>query len=551
MEHPVQQRKRNRHDTAVSEVIGTLLLLGMAIALFSIVYYAVMSFPQSPSTPSVNIAFSLNKQDQTLNLSHVGGKPLDNNTEVRILINGVAIDPPPSFTEKFADTNPSTWGMGEVRVYDLSADTAGMTEYSVEVMVIDGRSNSIIMSGKNFVTNRPPTIISPAPWNNAYAMPITLSQLNISISDPDDDSFSWTIETSPFIGSASGTGTSRSVKTCDIVVGLTEDTTYRWYVNATDPGGSGRTERKTYTFTTSGPEVDLKDPVDDNSGDVDASPDKGNETGFINCQDNTTDENIMTIQEYDNGIPAVNNVLNVDGFTNTGNAWTKTGSSPYLSADDGANYITTATDGADEYWFTFADTLETGIGFTVAMSVDFDAGDGGDDCKWYIDTTGDNTPEFSGQFNNPTTSVMSTGTIAGFDTASEINAARVWFEHSRLGGAQTITIDHAYLTATRPASSSYCIDFEYNFTDVDYSNPNEQLCMYISSRTGTEDLNIVYWTGSSWSYLGTIAGTGWVNVTATGLTADAYTIRFVGATETGDTEQGSWSIDCIFLHLWN
>ena len=75
--------------------------------------------------------------------------------------------------------------------------------------------------------------------------------------------------------------------------------------------------------------------------------------------------------------------------------------------------------------------------------------------------------------------------------------------------------------------------------------------MYITARTGTETLNINYRNGAAWSSLGTITGTGWKNITATGLTSATYTIQLIGATETGDTEQGSWSIDCLFLHTWN
>ena len=110
-------------------------------------------------------------------------------------------------------------------------------------------------------------------------------------------------------------------------------------------------------------------------------------------------------------------------------------------------------------------------------------------------------------------------------------------------------IDYAYLEIKR--YSNYNIDFEYQFTGANYSDTHEQLCIYVTSCTGTEPLYINYWDGDSWELLGIITGTGWKNVTATGLTSSIYTIQLIGSTETSDTEQGDWNIDCIYLHTWN
>ena len=73
------------------------------------------------------------------------------------------------------------------------------------------------------------------------------------------------------------------------ISGLAEDTKYTWFVNATDI--NGKSTQKTFTFTTGiiEPTVDHKDAIDDNSSDVDNSPDKGIETYFNNCKANVTD----------------------------------------------------------------------------------------------------------------------------------------------------------------------------------------------------------------------------------------------------------------------
>jgi len=70
--------------------------------------------------------------------------------------------------------------------------------------------------------------------------------LSIAIADFHGDTFNWTIETSPNVGSSSGNGQTNGSKTCS-VSGLAYSTTYYWFVNATD--GKLWTNRS-YSFTT-------------------------------------------------------------------------------------------------------------------------------------------------------------------------------------------------------------------------------------------------------------------------------------------------------------
>ncbi len=211
--------------------------------------------------------------------------------------------------------------------------------------------------------------------------------------------------------------------------------------------------------------------------------------------------------------------------------------------------------GNDERWFTFTDTTATSGTLVVNLSIYVTTGDGDDDVYWYIDTTGDNNPEFSGtssgtRFDNPTNGWY-TCTVSNLDSVTEVNAARVWFEHHGSGTSHTISIDCARLGVYRAGITNYNINFEYQWTAVNYNQDNEMVCMYFGSHTGSENLLLNYWTGSAWSSLGTISGTGWANYTATGLTTSTYTIQLRGASESGDTTQDSWQIDCMFLHDWS
>ena len=65
--------------------------------------------------------------------------------------------------------------------------------------------------------------------DDAVGFPVTLSQLNVTVEDPQGDSFYWSIETSPDIGSDSGIGEFNGTKTCSIS-GLDYNTSYTWFV---------------------------------------------------------------------------------------------------------------------------------------------------------------------------------------------------------------------------------------------------------------------------------------------------------------------------------
>jgi hypothetical protein len=486
--------KNRRATHAVSEVLSVALLLGITIALFGFLNYIVFSFSFQPTAPSVNLVGSINTEQRVITIEHYGGKPLAGDTQIVVTIGN------DTYKKTARELlSKDTWNFGDTVQFPYD----DITDRYVQAVVIDPSTNTLILS--------------------------TVLQEGLMISG---GNLVWHYET---VESASSDVDSSADKG-----------TENEFANA--QGTNPDTNLMVIQESDHGNQIHVDD-VDSNLTDVDSSADKGNETSFMNAQGIVPDGNVMTLQESDYGT-AVNENLVVDGFTATVGDWTEVGSSPYLDADDGTSYITSKKGGNDEYWFTFADTNHTGSGFTVVMYVDFDAGDGNDDCNWYIDTTGDNTPEFSGTIMNPTTNLANTGIIAGLDTQSEINAARVWFEQIASANANDMTIDYAALTIQRPAIPNYNIDFEYQWTTANSSDSTKHLCFYVAS-AGTEALNVQYRNAGAWTTLGSMTGTGWKNFTSIGLTSAIYTIRLIGANETSDTIQDSWTIDCIFLYTYN
>jgi hypothetical protein len=88
---------------------------------------------------------------------------------------------------------------------------------------------------------------TPSPTNGSTGNQRSLTW-SIPINDPEGDLFSWSIQcnngqTNNRTGAANGTKSLR-------LSGLAYSTTYKVWVNATDPTGSGLYTRKWYTFTT-------------------------------------------------------------------------------------------------------------------------------------------------------------------------------------------------------------------------------------------------------------------------------------------------------------
>jgi hypothetical protein len=95
--------------------------------------------------------------------------------------------------------------------------------------------------------NQPPFFGSPIPSNSSTNNPLSLTW-SIAINDPNGNTFSWTIECSN-TQKNNGTAAFNGTKSLTLT-GLVYSKTYKVWVNATDPTGSGLYSRKWYTFIT-------------------------------------------------------------------------------------------------------------------------------------------------------------------------------------------------------------------------------------------------------------------------------------------------------------
>ncbi|TRO54139.1 hypothetical protein E2P71_05020, partial [Candidatus Bathyarchaeota archaeon] len=293
-----------------------------------------------------------------------------------------------------------------------------------------------------------------------------------------------------------------------------------------------------------------EDPVDNDTSDMDSSPDKGTHSGFASQQagpdaayDTLTETwkyniTLVDAESFENNWPPT-------GWSATGN-WNKEANQAYdgtYSADfDGAG-----GGGASGYLYT--PTLDCSDASCIYVTF------------WFRDDDLDSN-EFLLQYYDG----------AQWDTIQDLTG---YTEDTWIRWEQNVT-DSQYLKSNfrvrfwgNGVDWNECIwvdvvtikkeilncelNLEVQWTDADYLLPYEELCIYAGA-TGAEDIQVQVWNTSSSSWdtlLSDLTASSWNNVSISGwLTSSTFTIRYLGGTETSDTTQDSWQIDVALIKTW-
>jgi len=134
-----------------------------------------------------------------------------------------------------------------IGIFYVNATAEGYQKKSVQSAIKEGEKiNMNFNLDIETQNNYNPVISNENPIDNSNDISIDLTQLSAYVEDPDGDSINWTIETIPNIGSNFDTDSPNCTATCSIS-NLQSDTTYTWFVNATD---GDETTKAIYSFTT-------------------------------------------------------------------------------------------------------------------------------------------------------------------------------------------------------------------------------------------------------------------------------------------------------------
>jgi hypothetical protein len=296
------------------------------------------------------------------------------------------------------------------------------------------------------------------------------------------------------------------------------------------------------------PEDIAPDFVDNNSSDVDSSPAIGSHSNFENEKAVDSNYNVLTEQQF-----FVYEWLNCDSYSGTWSQWGRTGTSPYLSAQDQpTNVIYEKKDGDQEGWFGFQNTgLVGSLNLNISiycMNID---GVGDDHADVYVDYTGSGAGSLVGEVGAHTNWQYDTINL-GVHTVSEANNLRVYFIVNAIGKTNDVYIDHARIGVR---GVNHRLDLENQFTSVDTVTNYDvaELCVKAGT-TGPEDLSLSIWntSSSSWNLLAVdLVSSGWTNVTVTNYVVSTMTIRFLGGIEALDPVQDTWQIDAVLLKHYN
>jgi len=126
-------------NKAVSETVGTLLLLGISISLFSVIYLSVLTIYPSSARPSVNLICSV--EENNIIIEHHGGKTLDLDTKFIVTIDGTNEEFKVGDYLNNESRIDGIWNIGE----RVELPVGNITDKKVSLTGVDIHSNSEIL----------------------------------------------------------------------------------------------------------------------------------------------------------------------------------------------------------------------------------------------------------------------------------------------------------------------------------------------------------------------------------------------------------------------
>lgn len=148
--------KIGKRNDAISQIMGTVLLLLVGLAIMSLVYSYVLSYPPPTPTPQVEIVGSVYERERFMTslgkyqedcrilLRHNGGEPLPLDLLISVNVGDISFN---STIGDFLNNSYKTdsfWNIGEQLIF-LVED---ITNYHVRSQVIDPVSDSILYTAE-------------------------------------------------------------------------------------------------------------------------------------------------------------------------------------------------------------------------------------------------------------------------------------------------------------------------------------------------------------------------------------------------------------------
>jgi PKD repeat protein len=151
----------NRGESAVSEVIGSILLISVVVIGVAIVGVVLMSHSTPQKIPALSAVISEDKSQNILSIYHDGGDPIEQ-ADMKILVDGV-----PRQFSLAGSTGWSTWSMGQSLTYPYTGAAPGLIQ-----IVYSAGSGSTVLASSDFGFN-PSGTSTAGPTGTATPVPTT------------------------------------------------------------------------------------------------------------------------------------------------------------------------------------------------------------------------------------------------------------------------------------------------------------------------------------------------------------------------------------------
>jgi len=134
-----------KSNGAIAEIIGTMLLLSIAVLALSVIYIYVLS--DDGPNPETYVKITGEVIGSNVIFEHQGGESLDLDTKISIAIAGIEYNGMVSnwLNDK---NNNDEWNLGERMTFPFEYNLSRLGQYrDVDVTAVDDESNSIVLTG--------------------------------------------------------------------------------------------------------------------------------------------------------------------------------------------------------------------------------------------------------------------------------------------------------------------------------------------------------------------------------------------------------------------
>ena len=142
-------RKINDSNEMVSEILGTVLLIGIVVAIFSTMYVSVVSYPNPEPSSYARLVATI--EGNNIIIEHRGGDALSLNTKFQIAIGNITTTLTVGEKNYLDDDakKDNEWNVGERLVFPFDYN---LSNCEAQIRAVDTNSNSLIMMGSLDIT---------------------------------------------------------------------------------------------------------------------------------------------------------------------------------------------------------------------------------------------------------------------------------------------------------------------------------------------------------------------------------------------------------------